>query len=172
MIYAGDAVTLSWEVIDADSVSIDNNIGKVNLSGEIEIWPNNAIVYTLTATNSKGSKTSKTSFYFVEESEKARVGLWVENEKIKITLIYGGNRMPPEGYSITSDVTIKVNGTKLDKSGIALSSLNIGDSLYIGGPKPMLDDDVSDLVALPDGYYLVTVIVRDTLIFEDHIGVI
>ena len=49
--------TLSWNVIGADMVSIDQYVGVVNASGT-KIVPATAAVYTLTATWAKGNSTN------------------------------------------------------------------------------------------------------------------
>jgi PKD repeat protein len=55
----GDSFTLSWEVSDADTVSIDQGIGEVEQSGQQDITLTTAgtYTYTLTATNEHGSTT-------------------------------------------------------------------------------------------------------------------
>jgi hypothetical protein len=57
-IVSGGTSTLSWEVDDATSVSIDNDVGSVNPSSGTEVVsPDETTEYTLTATNSGGSVT-------------------------------------------------------------------------------------------------------------------
>jgi len=51
--------TLSWNVSNAQEVTIDQGIGQVSASGSISITPNNTITYTLTAKN--GSLTATES---------------------------------------------------------------------------------------------------------------
>jgi len=60
-ITAGESSTLSWSVTDASSVTIDNAIGSVALSGTTTVNPTTTITYTLTATNSAGSVTATTT---------------------------------------------------------------------------------------------------------------
>jgi hypothetical protein len=50
--------TLSWSVNGANTVSIDNGIGQVDMSGSKEISPISYTVYTMSATNSAGTVTS------------------------------------------------------------------------------------------------------------------
>ena len=57
-ITAGESSTLSWSVTDATSVTIDNGVGTVALSGTTTVSPITTIIYTLTATNSAGSVTA------------------------------------------------------------------------------------------------------------------
>jgi len=47
--------TLSWEVSGAATVSIDQGIGNVALSGTRDVSPSETTIYTLTATNEAGS---------------------------------------------------------------------------------------------------------------------
>ena len=51
---------LKWEVINAESVSIDNNIGSVGPSGTKPVSPIETTTYALTATNPAGPKTATT----------------------------------------------------------------------------------------------------------------
>lgn len=54
----GSSATLTWDVPNADTVSIDNGIGTVNNSGSTVVFPTNNTTYTLTATNISGTETS------------------------------------------------------------------------------------------------------------------
>ena len=57
-ITAGESSNLSWSVTDATTVTIDNGIGSVALSGTTTVTPVTTTTYTLTATNSTGSVTA------------------------------------------------------------------------------------------------------------------
>jgi len=57
----GESSTLSWIVTDADSVTIDNGIGIVALTGTTGVNPTTTTTYTLTAANSAGSVTATTT---------------------------------------------------------------------------------------------------------------
>ncbi len=58
-INSGGSSTLSWNVENADGVSIDNGIGSVNKSGgSVSVSPGSTTTYTLTATSSAGSATA------------------------------------------------------------------------------------------------------------------
>ena len=60
-IESGESSTLSWNVTDATSVTIDQGIGPVELSsGTRSVSPTTTTTYTLTATNSAGSVTATT----------------------------------------------------------------------------------------------------------------
>lgn len=53
----GDSATLSWVVTDATTVTINQGIGTVALTGSISVTPADTTTYTLTATNSVGTVT-------------------------------------------------------------------------------------------------------------------
>ena len=58
IITEGESAILSWEVTDATSVSLNQEIGTVALSGSTSISPTSTTTYTLTAINSAGSSTA------------------------------------------------------------------------------------------------------------------
>jgi hypothetical protein len=53
----GDSTTLAWATTDADSVSIDQGIGSVGLSGSRSVSPQQTTTYVLTATGAGGTTT-------------------------------------------------------------------------------------------------------------------
>jgi RHS repeat-associated protein len=53
----GESSSLSWDVIDADSISIDSGIGTVDPSGSSEVFPTESTTYTLTAIGPGGTTT-------------------------------------------------------------------------------------------------------------------
>jgi len=60
-IAVGESSTLSWSVTDATTVTIDNGVGSVALSGTTTVSPITTTTYTLTATNTAGSVTATTT---------------------------------------------------------------------------------------------------------------
>ena len=60
-ITVGESSTLSWSATDATSVTIDNGIGSVALTGTTAVNPTTTTTYTLTATNVAGSVTATTT---------------------------------------------------------------------------------------------------------------
>jgi peptidoglycan-associated lipoprotein len=54
----GQSSTLSWNVTEATSVSIDNSIGAVQASASRRVFPGASTTYTLTATGPGGTKTA------------------------------------------------------------------------------------------------------------------
>src|SRR4030042_1129622 len=59
-ISAGDSSNLSWSVTGATTVSIDQGIGNVALTGTRAVAPAATTIYTLTASNAAGSVTATT----------------------------------------------------------------------------------------------------------------
>jgi len=57
-ISVGSSTTLIWNVTNATSVTIDNGVGGVSLSGSTVVMPAATITYTLTASNAAGSVTA------------------------------------------------------------------------------------------------------------------
>ena len=54
----GDSTTLSWTSTNADSVSIDNNIGPEQPNGSVVVSPKSSTAYTATATGPGGTVSS------------------------------------------------------------------------------------------------------------------
>src|ERR1017187_3921914 len=54
----GQSSTLSWNVTDASSISIDNSIGTVQGAASRRVFPGASTTYTLTATGPGGTKTA------------------------------------------------------------------------------------------------------------------
>jgi len=54
----GSSTTLSWNVTNATTVTIDNGIGNVGSSGSTIVLPASTITYMLTASNASGSQTA------------------------------------------------------------------------------------------------------------------
>ena len=64
-----ESATLSWSIRDADSATIDKDIGSVNReSGSLEVSPLSTTTYTLTATNDDGSTMSQVTVTVSEPS--------------------------------------------------------------------------------------------------------
>ena len=53
----GGTSVLSWSTTNATSISINQGVGNVSATGTVEVSPEETTAYTLTATNSDGSKT-------------------------------------------------------------------------------------------------------------------
>jgi hypothetical protein len=99
-IMAGQAVTLSWLVNDATTVSI-SPIGSVSPAGSQIVTPANSAEYVLTATNTAGSTTLKANVrvtsYISDKPDLTITDFWVEGNKayFKVKNIGGVNTVKP-----------------------------------------------------------------------------
>ncbi|MGB1259833.1 MAG: FN3 associated domain-containing protein, partial [Akkermansiaceae bacterium] len=57
------SVTLTWDIDNADSVSIDQSIGTVSSAGNTTVSPSATTTYTLTATNTHGTSQHSITVY-------------------------------------------------------------------------------------------------------------
>lgn len=106
-------------------------------------------------------------------AEQASAVVKVNNSKIRITLTTGGDNMPSSGYFFENMVTIRLNGTALSENQLEGNiGWEVGESLYIGGNTPILDDDESAVGPLGPGDYAITVTIIETVIFDDVITII
>jgi|GEM_PF-966421 hypothetical protein len=60
---AGESATLQWLVEEATTVTIDQGIGKVPLTGTTSVSPPKTLAYTITATNAGGTVTKSVVVY-------------------------------------------------------------------------------------------------------------
>jgi hypothetical protein len=58
IIPTGGSATLSWNVTDAETVSIDNGIGVIDATGSVAVSPSVSTIYTLTATGNGITRTA------------------------------------------------------------------------------------------------------------------
>ncbi len=65
----GETANLSWLVLSAQTVSIDNGIGTVSNTGTRVIQPSETTTYTLTASNKTKSLTATTQIIVNEKSD-------------------------------------------------------------------------------------------------------
>jgi len=107
------------------------------------------------------------------EAENASVVVKAENCKIKITLTTAGNSMPDGGYTFANTVTLRVDGQP-PTSGIAATQWPVGLSLYIGNVTGTITvDDIATAVnALDAGSYSITVVIADTVIYDDAVRIV
>ena len=78
VIMPGDEITLSWNVIDADIISISPIIGTVT-GTSISVFPTMTITYTLTATNSVGSTSADVTITVNQPEESPVIKYFVTN---------------------------------------------------------------------------------------------
>jgi len=57
-IVSGESSTLSWSVVGAESLTIDQGIGKVELKGLRKVMPTETTIYTLSAVNGTRNRSA------------------------------------------------------------------------------------------------------------------
>jgi len=87
-IQAGGASVLTWSVINADMVSIDN-IGGVDINGSIAVTPSATTVYTLTAAGPGGTSTSSATVTYINSAPVAYDKSISSNEDEQVLIILG-----------------------------------------------------------------------------------
>ena len=80
----GQTTQLSWIVSDASSVTIDNGIGDVTLSGNRTITPTETTTYTLTAKSST-TVTATVQIIVIESGEKPNISMVQSEFFVQIT---------------------------------------------------------------------------------------
>lgn len=140
VIPAGQATELSWEVIGADEVNIDNGIGTVSNSGRKSISPSETTRYTITATN-KAGKSTKSVIVTVNQGMPVVVSFtaspstvtsgqsvtlkWVVNGATTVRL-EGTGTVPATGSQVVTPVaTTTYTLTATNKAGITTATVTV-----------------------------------------------
>ncbi|MGI9245014.1 MAG: LamG domain-containing protein [Verrucomicrobiales bacterium] len=67
-VFLGESATISWELDDTDSASIDQGVGPIdNASGSVEVMPTETTIYTLTANNGNGSTSPEVTITVIPD---------------------------------------------------------------------------------------------------------
>lgn len=80
-IFAGEASTLTWDVVEATTVSILPDIGNVPPVGSRLIYPQSGTTYTLTATNQAGVVTQNVRIFVSPKPDKVVELFSIEEEE-------------------------------------------------------------------------------------------
>ena len=112
-IQKGETASLSWVIINATTVSIDNGIGTVESSGNHLISPDITTIYTITASNLEEQKT-KTVKIIVEPTDEEIQQL---NQQVE-TLLSAVEERDGFSASITISKTEFLVGEPTDPNGL------------------------------------------------------
>jgi len=107
----GESSTLSWSVTDATSITIDNGVGTVDLTGTTAVDPATTTIYTLTANNASGSVSATTT-------------VTVGSASAAVTVTYHGN-----GHTAG---TVPSDPSSPYEPGATVTVLDKGDLVKIG----------------------------------------
>jgi hypothetical protein len=136
---AVEPVILRWEVAGASTVSIDQNIGKVPLSGTRKLVPSKDVTYLLTATNTGGSVTRTAAVTVYENVYALQIAL--TEDDVKKSKFFSAQNTEPK-----IDDTISTYSIRFSRRG------------YIVGGDEILDNTVLifNTVAAAEKYYIQT----------------
>jgi hypothetical protein len=126
----GQQSKLSWNVSNADKVTIDNGIGEVALVGSTAVSPTTTTTYTLTASGVQGTKTATVQVTFnngitlqfsgnpnnISTGQSATL-TWKSTNATSVTIDQGVGQQPPNGSIVvrpaaTTTYTATANGAQ------------------------------------------------------------
>lgn len=137
IIYQGEYANLSWNVIGASSVSINNGIGNVTLSGNQIIQPTKTTTYILTIKNETTTKSAAAEITVISSYKDLLLGTW-QNQDGSTTMTFDSENT----VTITGDGFLgffSQTGTytySITKQKITFSSENIEITLNYNFPQP------------------------------------
>ncbi len=164
IITKGETANLSWTVINARTVSIDNGIGSVSLTGTRIIMPTGTTTYILTATNDTTTLTATTQIIVNEPSEPPEppdppstlsMNTFSQNDatNTRIWLVSG---IEGEAIADTSYSWSLLDATGANASGATCAFNEVTGSGYVNA------GDTFTLVAPADGYYVFMLTYKST----------
>jgi hypothetical protein len=141
IINQGESANLSWVVIGASSVNIDNWIGRVALTGHKIIQPTQTTTYILTASNATLTKSATVKITVNNESNES-----TQPEKTLLTITVGS-----ESHNYTLNIlnalgSISGQGSYINKAGKIT-----GPNNYTGLSMSVL---LKSITVLPNKYTL------------------
>jgi hypothetical protein len=156
-IHLGDTATLSWEIIGAEEVTLEPDIGEVNLADSINISPESDTTYIITAIRGEEVESEEVEITVVAPDEYSKSLIAIPSESSSI--FFGDPPLvwpPGAGISIGDYSTnVPVQGfASFDISDIpsdaTITSVEVDFSNYTIGGTPF--DDLGCLRLYPQGY--------------------
>ncbi len=141
-----ESATLSWSISDADSATIDNNIGSVDpVSGSHEVSPLTTTTYMLTVTNDGGSVTRQVTVTVSEPSVPEIVetiphhGAGIDDStRVSNMTSFSVRIEDPDGIDITDPASIRFT---IDDGIVGAYTRDLGDHSVVRVIKLTDDDD-------------------------------
>jgi hypothetical protein len=160
----GDSFTLSWDVSDADTVSIDQGIGEVEQSGQHDITLSTAgtYTYTLTATNEHGSTTRSVTVTCRSSDTTSRIidhtclntdlipAQWIDAVKQNLRIHYAHTS---HGEQLTCGADILTANSDLDTEAGWCTLPNTTTHMSIMDGNPGVGGRGDDSYITPDMYW-------------------
>ena len=104
-----------------------------------------------------------------EEKENASVTVTTDSSMIKITLTSGGEAQPITGYT-KSQCEILINGTKDPLSGVPTNfGWEVGEALWITNSTATVSNAKG--TQLGSGQYSITIVIADTVIYDNVVNI-
>jgi len=103
----GESSTLSWSTTNATAISINQGVGNVSATGTVEVSPGlGTTTFTLTATNSDGSKTQSCTVHAIPNYEGAWSGFYIISNCEDTGDFEGGCELFPSGYQLYIELNL------------------------------------------------------------------
>ena len=118
IIEPGEAATLQWSVVNAESISIDQAVGSIPPEGSITVYPDHTAVYHLTASGPTGSSGAAARITVVAVPDPQPDGSFGSQYQDLVPADATLAAYDPERFSM-------VTGLVLDKDGIALEDVAV-----------------------------------------------
>jgi len=163
----GSNAVLTWDVSNADSVSIDNGIGIVELKGSLIVSPTEDTNYTLTAFKDNMTKCYTVFLDVIQDNMKIEYASVVgegTDDQIKLVLASCGDDYY-DGYNIANDVGIFIDGYKVNSYTSTI--WEVGGQLLFG----LSGSNWLEGGTCPKDDYEVTVSIKNTVVFDGIIAV-
>jgi hypothetical protein len=113
----GEEATLSWDVANADSITIEPKLGYVSATGNIIITPKESTVYTLTASNKSGEVTFTTEIKVALNEEARLIALTVDDVKAK-GFVFQSDGTPPVNKAVSTYSITFIKGEEIFSNGV------------------------------------------------------
>jgi hypothetical protein len=135
IINQGETANLSWVVISASSVNIDNGIGGVALTGHRIIQPTQTTTYILTASNATTTKSATVTITVNNESNES-----AQPEGTLLTITVGS-----QSYNYTLDNLTALGSITQQGSYINKAKVITGPNNYTGVSMSVLLNSIPNL---------------------------
>jgi Big-like domain-containing protein/FG-GAP repeat protein/K319-like protein len=148
-IIMGESSTLTWDTTHADSATIDQGIGSVNLSGSMTIYPTETTYYTLTAIG-PGGISSVSTYVYVQCPQPSATLI-----AVPVTITEGESSTLTWNTTNADSVTIEpdVGSVALNGSVSVSPAVTTNYTLTATGPCGSTQRSVTVTVRKPPGIY-------------------
>lgn len=182
----GDISTLTWQTSNADTVSIDNNIGAVDLNGEMSVSPTTTTQYRILATGPGGRADAEVTVRVndptptvtitatpptIAQGESATLE-WTSSGATSCTIEPDIGAVDPNGsISVSPEATTIYTITATGSGGAATAQVSV--TVVASGPPTVTFDPANSTIAQGESVTLSWTSVRATAAHIDNgVGVV